>query len=190
MVIADGDNPNEKRKKSLEDQIKQAGEQLKLARESDPKSERVFNLQQRINTLKTQKERLAKRISDKKDGQKQDKENEKKREESQCLHKEVSAFADIGMVKTFLLAIGITPKTIAKDEEDYVSVQLKPDMGESEIVKLLTTHLKAAAKRVGKNMGPQWAQKNLTIQWMWDVPGKGQVVYYPSTNKIGFSNQA
>lgn len=67
------EDPAEKRIKSLEDQIKQATEQLKLAKETDSKSDRVFNLQQRVNTLKTQKDKLKKRTTDKKDHEKKSK---------------------------------------------------------------------------------------------------------------------
>jgi hypothetical protein len=62
-----GEDPSKKRIQSLDNQIKQARELLKKAKESDPKSERVFNLQQRVNNLTTQKDRAKKRADDRKD---------------------------------------------------------------------------------------------------------------------------
>lgn len=71
-----GEDPSKKRIEQLDNQIKQAQEQLKLAKEADSdsgkktNSERIFNLQQRVNTLKTQRGRLKKRADDKKDNEK------------------------------------------------------------------------------------------------------------------------
>jgi hypothetical protein len=189
---------------------------LKLARESDPKSERVFNLQQRINTLKSQKDRLAKRMSDKTQKDKQDKENEKTRTEaSTCEHcgeqaavvvfsddtwhrsdcpvrhrfEVNSAFADIRMVRGFLNMLGFIQKHITRDDEDYVVVEVVKDKGEKEVVNILTNALQSKPQRLGKEYGPLAFRINKTVQWAWDVPGKGQVVFFPPTSKIAFRNK-
>jgi hypothetical protein len=72
VLAAEGEDPSKKRIERLDEQIKQVKETLKLAKESDPKSERVFNLQQRVSTLTTQKDRLKKRTDDRAENEKEE----------------------------------------------------------------------------------------------------------------------
>lgn len=73
-------DPNQTRAESLKNQIDTAKEALDLLSDDQKKSERAFNLRQRIATLKMQLDRLNKRVSDNKEREKKDKENEDKEE--------------------------------------------------------------------------------------------------------------
>lgn len=67
-------DPHQKRAASIKAQIKTAQEALKMMSDDQKKSERAFNLKQRIATLKTQLDRLNKRVGDNKKRESKDKE--------------------------------------------------------------------------------------------------------------------
>lgn len=73
-------DPTQTRADSLKHQIDTAKEALDMLGDDQKKSERAFNLKQRIATLKMQLDRLNKRVSDKKVKEKTDRENETKEE--------------------------------------------------------------------------------------------------------------
>jgi hypothetical protein len=68
MVISDeggGEDPRKKRLENIKHQIEVTNEALKNASSADPDSDTVFGFKQRLNTLKSQADRLSKSIKDK-----------------------------------------------------------------------------------------------------------------------------
>ncbi len=101
----------------------------------------------------------------------------------------LAAMANQAQAKRFLQNIGLHPTKIGQVDEDYVSWQLAKDSEESDVVNKISEALGRTGKKVAKDYGPPIKRITKTIRWLWDVPGKGAIVFYPHSYKVGFMNR-
>lgn len=105
---------------------------------------------------------------------------------------EVRAAANKSQAKRFLQSLGLHPTSVAKDFDDYVSFNLAKDMSENEIANLISEGLKTSPIKRTRDTGLpglQIMRKTKTLEWMWNVPGKGTIVFYPLLNRVGFADK-
>jgi hypothetical protein len=102
--------------------------------------------------------------------------------------REVAAMANQAQAKRFLQGIGLQPTSVGMVEENYISYKIK-DPGESKTVNIITQALGVAGVKQAKDYGPVVNRVTKTIQWIWRVPSRGVIKYFPSTHKVAFMNQ-
>ena len=97
--------------------------------------------------------------------------------------------ANQSQAKRFLQSIGLHPTSIGQNDDNYVSFKLSRDSQESDVVNAISEALKRSGTKRTRDYGPQIHRMNVTLQWVWDVPSKGVIVFYPYTMKVGFANK-
>lgn len=102
--------------------------------------------------------------------------------------KEVATLANQAQAKRFLQGIGLQPTSLGQVDDNYISYRVK-DAGESKTVNILNNALGVSGTKRTKDFGPPIRRVTKTIQWVWEVPTKGVIVYYPSTSKVAFMNR-
>lgn len=100
----------------------------------------------------------------------------------------LGALANQAQAKRFLQNIGLHPTKVGMSEDNYVSFTLSRDSKEQDVVNLISEALGRSGKKAAKDFGPPIKRITKTIRWLWEVPGKGAVVFYPNTYKVGFMN--
>jgi len=105
------------------------------------------------------------------------------------LYEVLGALANQAQAKRFLQNIGLHPTKLGLSEDNYVSFVLSRDSKEQDVVNTISEALGRSGKKVAKDYGPPVKRITKTLRWLWEVPGKGAIVFYPSTFKVGFMNK-
>ena len=100
----------------------------------------------------------------------------------------VSSMANQAQAKRFLQAIGLHPTAVGQVDDNYISFKIAKDHQEEDVVNLISEGLTRPGRKVAKDYGPPIKRITKTIRWVWEVPGKGAMVFYPNTCKVGFMN--
>lgn len=100
----------------------------------------------------------------------------------------VAAMANQAQAKRFLQGIGLIPTAVGQVDNNYISYRIK-DPGESKTANIITNALGQAGTKRTKDFGPPIHKITKTLEWVWEVPGKGAIVYYPEIHKVAFMNK-
>lgn len=101
----------------------------------------------------------------------------------------LGAMANQAQAKRFLQNIGLHPTKVATVEDNYVSFSLARDTKEQDVVNCMSEALGRTGKKAAKDYGPPIHRITKTLRWVWEVPGKGVIVFYPHSYKIAFMNR-
>jgi uncharacterized protein YdbL (DUF1318 family) len=101
----------------------------------------------------------------------------------------LAAIANQAQAKRFLIDIGLHPTKIGQSDDNYVSWSIAKDSEEQDVVNKISEALGRSGKKVAKDYGPPIKRITKTIRWLWEVPGKGVMVFYPHSYKVGFMNK-
>lgn len=101
----------------------------------------------------------------------------------------LGAMANQAQAKRFLQNIGLHPTKIWRSEDNYVCFMIAKDSEEKEVVDCISEALGRSGTKVAKDYGPPIHRITKTIRWLWQVPGKGAIVFYPHSYKVAFMNR-
>lgn len=100
----------------------------------------------------------------------------------------LGSMANQAQAKRFLQNVGLHPTGIGKNEENYISYRIAPDHDEDDVVNLINGALGYPGVKASRDYGPPIKRITKTLRWVWEVPRKGCIVFYPHTMKVAFMN--